>query len=112
VLRQPLQQGQDKAVRLAYELSTYTTLFRSYEAQTRQASDQATELKTAESSAVDLRKSLQQERDRANQLEQDLTAAKREVETALATKASDDAAKVTQPAEKRSAERRQSLQHE
>jgi hypothetical protein len=59
-----------------------TALQRAYEAQTRQASDQATELKTAESSAADLRKSLQRERDRANQLEQDLTAAKREVETA------------------------------
>jgi hypothetical protein len=111
-LRQSLQQEQDKAERLANELATARARIYAFEAQARQASDQATELNTAESSAADLRKSLQQERDRANQLEQDLTAAKREVETALATKASDEAAKFKQVAEKGSAELRQSLQQE
>jgi hypothetical protein len=58
-----------------------------------------------------LRKSLQQERDRANQLEQDLTAAKRE-EAALATKASDEAARLQQAAEISTADQRKSLQRE
>jgi hypothetical protein len=110
-LRQSLQHEQDKAERLANELATARARIYAFEAQTRQASDQATELKTAESSAADLRKSLQRERDRANQLEQDLTAAKRE-EAALATKASDEAARLQQAAEISTADQRKSLQRE
>jgi myosin heavy subunit len=110
-LRQSLQHEQDKAERLANELATARARIYAFEAQAGQVSDQATELKTAESSAADLRKSLQQERDRANQLEQDLAAAKRE-EAALAAKASDEAARLQQAAEISTADQRKSLQQE
>src|SRR5246127_3732585 len=102
-LRQSLWQEQDKAQTLAQELAAARTKISAYESQRRQASDQTTELKqAAESGAADLRKSLQQERDRASQLEQDLAAAKRDAETqtALAAKASDEAAERKQAAEK------------
>jgi septal ring factor EnvC (AmiA/AmiB activator) len=113
-LRQSLRQEQDKAATLAQELAAARTKISAYESQTRQASDQATELRqAAEGGAADLKKSLQQERDRASRLEQDLATAKREVETqtALATKKGDEAAKLKQAAES-DAELRKSLQQE
>src|SRR5439155_1281060 len=76
---------------------------------------QAAELKqAAERGTADLQNSLQQERDRASKLEQDLAAAWRDVETqtALAVKAGEEAAQLKQVAEKGSAEQRQSLQQE
>ena len=64
--RQSLQQEHDKAEALAQELSTARSKIYAYEAQARQASNQAAELKQgAESGTADLRKSLEQERDRA-----------------------------------------------
>ena len=81
----------------------------------RQASDQAAELKQgAESGTADLRKSLQQERDRASKLERNLATARRDVETqtALAVKTGEEAAQLEQAAESGSAELRQSLQRE
>jgi septal ring factor EnvC (AmiA/AmiB activator) len=113
-LRQSLRQEQDKAATLAQELAAARTKISAYESQTRQASDQATELRqAAEGGTADLKKSLQQERDRAGRLEQDLATAKREVEaqTALATKKGDEAAKLKQAAES-DAELRKSLQQE
>jgi hypothetical protein len=61
-----------------------------------------------------LRKSLQQERDRASRLEQDLAAARRDVETqtALTAKAGDEAARLKRATESGSAELRQSPQQE
>jgi hypothetical protein len=70
--------------------------------------------KTADAGTTDLRKSLQQERDRASKLEQDLAVAQRDVETqksALAVKAGEEAARLT-VAESGSAALRQSLQQE
>jgi septal ring factor EnvC (AmiA/AmiB activator) len=114
-LKQSLQQEQDKAERLAEELATAHARIYAFEAQARQASDQAAELKqAAEGGVADLRTSLQQERDRASRLEQDVAAARRDVEkqTALAAKASDEAGKLRQAAESGSAELRKSLQQE
>jgi hypothetical protein len=88
--RQSLQQEHDKAEALAQELSMARAQIYAYDAQARQASDQAAELKQAtERGTADLQKSLEQERDRASKLEQDLAIARRDVETqtALAAKA-------------------------
>jgi hypothetical protein len=88
--RQSLQQEHDKAEALAQELSMARAQIYAYDAQARQASDQAAELKQAtERGTADLQKSLEQERDRASKLEQDLATAQRDVETqtALAAKA-------------------------
>jgi chromosome segregation ATPase len=61
-----------------------------------------------------LKKSLQQERDRASRLEQDLATATREVktQTALATKMGEEAAKLKKAAESSAAELQTSLQQE
>src|SRR6516164_2637901 len=66
------------------------------------AAAEANQLKAADSGSADLRKSLQQERDRASRLEQDLATARQDVETqtALAAKASDEG-----PREKQAMER-------
>jgi hypothetical protein len=92
-LRQSLQQERDKAEALANELSNARAAIYANDAQVRQANDKTTELKEAAESAAELKRSLQQERERVSQLEQDLAAARRDVEaqTALATKASSDA---------------------
>jgi hypothetical protein len=68
----------------------------------------------AENGAGDLQKSLQQERDRADQLERGIAAARRDVEskTALAAKANDEAAQVKQAAERSLGELQKSLQQE
>jgi hypothetical protein len=67
-----------------------------------------------ESGAAELQKSLQQERERSARLEQDLAAARRDVETqtALVAKASEDASRRKQAAEAGAAELRQSMQIE
>src|SRR5262249_52775647 len=68
----------------------------------------------SESSAGDLQKSLQQEHARADQLEQDLASARREVEaqSALVTKAGAEAAEAKQAAEAGAGEREESLHQE
>jgi hypothetical protein len=114
-LRQSLRQEQDKAAKLAQELAAARTKISAYESQAREASDQDAGLKqAAESGTADLKKSLQQERDRAGRLEQDLATAKREVETqtTLATKKGDEAAKLKQAADSGAADLKKSLQQE
>jgi hypothetical protein len=79
------------------------------------ANDDAIQLKqAAESGAVELRKSLQQERERAERLERDLAASRRDVETqtALASKASQEASQLKQVVEIGSAELKRSLRQE
>jgi hypothetical protein len=101
-VRQALQKEQEKAETLAQELAMARARIYAFEAQARQSSDQAAELKQkAEGEAADLRTSLQQERDRANRLEQDVAAARQEVEkqTALAAKASEEARQMKQAAD-------------
>ena len=71
---------------------------------TREFSDQAAELKqAAEGSVADVRTSLQQERERATRLEQDVAAARRDLEkqTALAAKAGEEARQMKQAADSR-----------
>src|SRR6202008_1117020 len=65
----------------------------------------------AESGTDELRKSLQQERERVSRLQQELAAARRDVETqtALAAKANDEASKL-KAAESSAADLRKSLQ--
>src|SRR6185312_3439580 len=113
-LKQSLQKEHDRADALAQDLSTTRTKIYAYEAQAGKASDQAVDLKRVEGTAAELRKSLQQERDRAARLEQDLAAARRDVETqtALAAKAGDNAAKVKQATESGAVELQKSLQQE
>jgi hypothetical protein len=116
--RQSLQQEHDKAEALAQELSTARSTIYAYEAQARQASDQAAELKQAtERGTADLQKSLkslEQERDRAEALAQELSATRRNVETqtALATKATAEANRLKQVADSDSAELKRLLQKE
>ena len=79
------------------------------------AGTEASQLKkTADAGSADVQKSLQQERDRATRLEQDLAAARRDVETqtALATKAGAEASQLKKTADAGSAELRKSLQQE
>jgi septal ring factor EnvC (AmiA/AmiB activator) len=113
--RQSLQQERDKAEALKEELSTVRSKIYAYEAQARQASDQAAELKqAAESGTADLQKSLQQEHERASKLEQDLAAARGDVETqtALAGKANAEAARLKQVTDSDLAELKRSLRQE
>jgi hypothetical protein len=114
-LKRSLQKEHDGAEALAQDLSMARTQIYAYDAQARQASDKATDLKqAAESAAVELQKSLQQERERAEHLQQGLEAAKHDVEiqTALAAKASDEASQLKQVAENGSAELKRSLRKE
>ena len=79
------------------------------------AGAEASQLKqTADAGTADLRKALQEEHDRSSRLEQDLTAAQRDVErqTALAVKANAEAARLRQAAESGPAELLKSLQQE
>jgi hypothetical protein len=113
-LRQSLQKEQEKAETLAQELAMARARIYAFEAQARQASDHAAELKqTAEGGVADLQTSLQQERDRASRLEQDVAAARRDVEkqTALAAKTGEEARQMKQAADG-AAELQKSLEQE
>jgi hypothetical protein len=113
-LRQSLQKEQERAETLAQELAIARARIDAFEAQARQASEHAAELKQmAEGGLADLRTSLQQERDRASRLEQDVAAARREVEkqTALAAKAGEEARQMKQAADS-AAELQKSLEQE
>jgi hypothetical protein len=114
-LKRSLQNEHDRAEALAQDLSLARAQIYAYEAQARKASDQGADLKQAAASgAAELRKSLQQERERAERLEQDLAAAPRNVETqtAPAAKAGADAARLKLVADDSSAELLRSLQQE
>ncbi|WP_167529029.1 hypothetical protein, partial [Bradyrhizobium macuxiense] len=112
--QKPLEQEQKRAAKLEQDLAAAR---RDAEAQTAlaaKAKDEAARLKEAsQGGAVDLQKSLAQEHERAARLEKDLAAARRDVETqsALATKASDEATKLKQ-ASQSGADRQKSLEQE
>jgi chromosome segregation ATPase len=113
-LRQSLQNEQERAETLAQELAMARARIYAFEAQARQASDHAAELKQmAEGGVADLQTSLQQERDRSSRLEQDVAAARRDVEkqTALAAKAGEEARQMRQAADS-AAELQKSLEQE
>ncbi len=114
-LRKSLQQEQERAGRLEQDLAATRRDVEAQKALAAKASDNASQVKqAAESGAAKLRKSLQQEQERAGRLEQDLAAASRDIEAqkALAAKASDNASQVKQAAESGAAELRKSLQQE
>jgi hypothetical protein len=114
-LQKSLQQEHARADRLGQDLAAARRDAETQTSLVAKASAEAARVKQAsESSAGDLQKSLQQERARADQLEQDLAAARREVETktALTAKASDEAARVKQAAENGAGELQKSLQQE
>jgi chromosome segregation ATPase len=99
-LRRSMQR--DQAQRLERDLATARRDVEPQTALAGKASAEATRLKqAAESGTSELRKSLQQERERAERLAQDLAAARRDVETqtALAAKASDESTQLKQAAE-------------
>jgi chromosome segregation ATPase len=113
-LRKALQQERDRGSRLEQDLAAARRDVETQTALAAKASAEANQLKTADAGAADLRKALQQERDHANRLEQDLAAARRAVEMqpAPAAKANDEAARPRQATESGSAGPRQSLQQD
>ena len=117
-LRQSVQKERERADTLAQDLSLTRSAIHAYQAQTAllaKASEGPSLLKAATGDdAVELQKSLQQERDRTGQLEQALAAARRDIDaqTALATNASDEVARLTQAAKAGAVEQRRSMQKE
>lgn len=81
-LRRSLQQQRDRAEALARDLASAHREIDAHATLARGASAEATQVKqTAESTAEELRQSLQQERDRAEVLANELAAARREIDT-------------------------------
>ncbi|MCP3471639.1 hypothetical protein NLM33_15025 [Bradyrhizobium sp. CCGUVB1N3] len=117
-LRQSMQKERERADTLAQDLSLTRSAIYAYEAQTAllaKAGEDAPPLKAAEQrGAAELQKALQQERDRTGQLEQTLAAARRDIDaqTALAAKANDEVARLTQAVKAGAAEQRRSIQQE
>jgi septal ring factor EnvC (AmiA/AmiB activator) len=114
-LQTSLQQEHARADRLEQDLATARREVETKTALATKASDEAVrEKQAAQGSAGDLQKSLQQERERADRLEQDLAAARREVEarTELVIKASAVAARAKQEAENGAGDLQKSLQQE
>ncbi|MEK9283304.1 MULTISPECIES: hypothetical protein [unclassified Bradyrhizobium] len=113
-LQKALEQERARIARLEQDLAAARREVEKQAALAAKASEEAAELKrAAQSGAVDLRKSLEQEHERAARLEQDLAAARRDVETqaALTAKAGDELARLKQ-AEASAAELRRSMQKE
>jgi septal ring factor EnvC (AmiA/AmiB activator) len=114
-LRKSLQQERDRAGRLEQDLAAARRDVETQTALATKAGTEASQLKkTADAGVADLQKSLQQERDRASRLEQDLAAARRDVETqtALVAKAGADAGQVKKAADAGVADLQKSLQQE
>ncbi|MHC2434571.1 hypothetical protein [Bradyrhizobium sp. USDA 4451] len=114
-LRRSMQRERERGDVLAQDLSTARNKVYTYEAQATKASAEAARLKVAPQGGVaDLQKSLVQERERAAGLEKDLAAARRAVEaqTALATKASDEAARLRATSQNGAADLQKSLVQE
>jgi septal ring factor EnvC (AmiA/AmiB activator) len=114
-LRKSLQQERDRAGRLEQDLAAARRDVETQTALATKAGTEASQLKkTADAGVADLQKSLQQERDRASRLEQDLAAARRDVETqtALVAKAGADAGQVKKTADAGVADLQKSLQQE
>ncbi|MGY8661367.1 hypothetical protein Q3C01_03225, partial [Bradyrhizobium sp. UFLA05-109] len=114
-MQKSLQQERDRTGQLEQALAAARRDVETQTARATKASDEVTELKqAAKGGSTEMQKSLQQERDRTGQLEQALAAARRDVETqtARATKASDETAKLKQAAEGNAAELQKSLKQE
>ncbi|MEH2497191.1 hypothetical protein V1294_003670 [Bradyrhizobium sp. AZCC 1678] len=114
-LQTSLQQARERSVRLEQDLAAARREVESQTALAAKASEEASWLKQArESSEAELKKSLQQARERSTRLDQDLAAALRDVETqtALAAKASEEASRLKQASESSEAELQEPLQQE
>lgn len=113
-LRRSMQKERDRADALANDLSLARSEIYAHEARAGKVSDEVAELREQANASPALRKSAQQARDRAERLEQDLAAARRDLETqaALAAKASEEAARMRQTAERDSTALRGSLEQE
>jgi hypothetical protein len=107
-LKQSLQQERERASRIEQDLAAARRdLEKQTALATKASGDAIQQKKTADTGATELRNSLQQEHDRASRLEQDLAAARRDIEsqTALASKASEEAAQLKQAAEKQQSDK-------
>ena len=114
-LKAALQRERERAERLEQGLAAARRDAETQTALAARASEKAGQLKqTTENGTAELRKSLQEARERAAQLEQDLAVTRRDVkiQTALATQASDEATQLKQGAENCCAELKRSLQKE
>lgn len=114
-LEEELHKEHERANALAEELSVARTKLYAYEAQARKASEAGMPLDQAvEADMGALRRSLQQERDRAAHLANDLASARSNVDTQteLAIKATEDTTQTKQKAARESDDLRSSLQKE
>lgn len=115
LLRQSILKERDRAEAPAQDLSLTRSAIDAYEAQTRKAGDETAELNRTVANAVPpLPKTAQDARDRAERLQQDLAAARREAatQTALAAKASEEAFRLKAAGQNGAAELEKSLQQE
>lgn len=113
-LLQSIEQAHDRTERLEQELAAAQRGAETQAALAAKAGEEVSRLKqAAESGAAELQKLLQQERERAGRLEQDLATARHglEMQQALAAHGNAEAARLKQPAE-RSLELNESLQKE
>ncbi|MDH2386114.1 hypothetical protein [Bradyrhizobium sp. CER78] len=114
-VRKSLEQEQKRAAKLEQELAAARRDVETQTALAVKASDETAQLKKAsQSGAVDVQKSLAQEHERAAKLEKDLAAARRDVETqtALAAKASDEAARLKKASQSGAVDVQKSLAQE
>ncbi|OKO78823.1 hypothetical protein AC630_18475, partial [Bradyrhizobium sp. AS23.2] len=114
-LQKSLQEEREKAGRLEQDLAAARREVETKAALAAKAYAQATAVKQeGESGTAELQKSVQEEREKAGRLEQDLATARREVETqtALVVKVRAEAAEVKQAGERGTAELQKSLQKE
>jgi hypothetical protein len=114
-LQKSLQEERERAARLEQDLMVARREVETKAALAARAYAQATAAKQeGDSGAAELQKSAQEERDRAGRLEQDLAAARREVETqtALVVKVRAEAAELKQAGESGTAELQKSVQEE
>ncbi|MBR1229054.1 hypothetical protein JQ600_29645 [Bradyrhizobium sp. AUGA SZCCT0176] len=114
-LQKSRQQERERSARLEKELAAARRDVETQTALATKAGEETSRLKAAgESGAAELQKSLQQERERSARLEQELAAARRDVEiqTALAAKADEEATRRKQATVASAAELRRSTQKE
>jgi hypothetical protein len=108
-----LRQSRERAEALAQDLSLSRTLIYAYEAQARKSGDEAAELRQAAASCT-ASVSTSDERERFARLEQDLAAARRDIEiqTMRAAEASEEVSLLKRETESGAAELQNSLQKE
>ncbi|MBR1197411.1 hypothetical protein JQ574_15530 [Bradyrhizobium sp. AUGA SZCCT0158] len=114
-LQKSRQQERERSVRLEQELAAARREVEAQTALAAKAGAEASRLKAAaESGVAELQKALQQERERSARLEQDIAAARRDIETqtALAAKAGEEASRRKQGTVASAAESRRSMQKE